>query len=115
MSEEELIGNNLKSFGEELFRNIIINSARKAMLDNIEALSKKDLQKELKEHLQKEFELEDKTKKQKEVLDKIKEYIENNSLYEEEYDYDYEENIYLSGIDDKQAKKDILELLEEIE
>jgi len=59
-------------------------------------------------------ELQNKYYKQKEVLDKIKEYIENNSLYEEEYDYDYEENIHLSGIDDTQAKKDILKILEEI-
>ena len=50
--------------------------------------------------------------KYKEVLDKIKEYIENNSLYEEEYDYDYEENIYLSGVNDTKAKEDINKLLE---
>lgn len=46
-------------------------------------------------------------------LEKVIEYIENNSLYEEEYDYDYEENSYLSGIDDEQAKKDLLEILKE--
>ena len=39
------------------------------------------------------------------------EYIENNPLYEEEYDYDYEENSYLSGIDDETAKKDLLKIL----
>lgn len=39
------------------------------------------------------------------------EYIENHSLYEEEYDYDYEENSYLSDIDDEQAKRDLLEIL----
>ena len=50
-------------------------------------------------------------KKQKEVIDKAIEYIENNSLYEEEYDYDYEENSYLSGIDDETAKKDLLKIL----
>ena len=50
-------------------------------------------------------------KKQKEVIDKAIEYLENNSLYEEEYDYDYEENSYLSGIDDETAKKDLLKIL----
>ena len=41
------------------------------------------------------------------------EYVNDNSLYEEEYDYDYdyEENIYLTGIDDEQAKKDLLNIL----
>ena len=122
MSEEELIGNNLKSFGEELFRNIIINSARKAMLDKIEALSKKDLQKELKEHLQKEFELEDKTKKQKEVLDKIKEYCNHKLEMLELQKRNImqiltPENGYLkTDIEiEMQKYKDILELLEEIE
>ena len=46
-----------------------------------------------------------------EKINKAIEYIENNSLYETEYDYDYEENSYLSGIDDEIAKKDLLEIL----
>lgn len=45
------------------------------------------------------------------AINKAIEYIENNSLYEEEYDYDYEENSYLSGIDDETAKKDLLKIL----
>ena len=56
-------------------------------------------------------ELQQENKKYKEVIDKAKEYIENNPLYEEEYDYDYEENSYLSGIDDETAKKDLLKIL----
>ena len=55
--------------------------------------------------------LERENKKYKEVIDKAIKYIENHSLYEEEYDYDYEENSYLSGIDDETAKKDLLEIL----
>lgn len=47
----------------------------------------------------------------KEKINKAIEYIENNSLYETEYDYDYEENSYLSGIDDEIAKKDLLKIL----
>lgn len=47
------------------------------------------------------------------AINKAIEYIESNSLYEEEYDYDYEENSYLSGIDDETAKKDLLKILRE--
>ena len=47
------------------------------------------------------------------AINKAIEYIKNHSLYEEEYDYDYEENSYLSGIDDKTAKKDLLKILRE--
>ena len=48
-----------------------------------------------------------------ERINKSIDYIENHSLYEEEYDYDYEENSYLSGIDDETAKKDLLKILRE--
>ena len=50
-----------------------------------------------------------------ERINKSIDYIENHSLYEEEYDYDYEENSYLSGIDDETAKKDLLKILKEVE
>ena len=56
-------------------------------------------------------ESEQENKQLKDKIDKEIEYIENNSLYEEEYDYDYEENSYLSGIDDETAKKDLLKIL----
>ena len=58
--------------------------------------------------------LQQENKKYKKVIDKAVEYIENHSLYEEEYDYDYEENSYLSGIDDETAKKDLLEILKDV-
>ena len=71
-------------------------------LNDIEALSfllKRN--KQLKEQLQ-----------QKEnIINKVREFINNNSLYEEEYDYDYEENMYLSGVSDKDAKNMLLEIL----
>ena len=49
--------------------------------------------------------------KLKERIDKAIEYIENNSLYEEKCDYDYEEYSYSIGIDDETAKKELLEIL----
>ena len=48
-------------------------------------------------------------------IDKAIEYIKNNSLFKEKYDYDNEENIYLSGIDDEQARIDLLRMLGEID
>jgi hypothetical protein len=44
-------------------------------------------------------------------INKAIEYIENNSLYEEEYDYDYEENMHLVGTSDEVAKNDLLSIL----
>ena len=58
----------------------------------------------------KDVEYKEKIKLQNRI-NKAIEYIENNSLYETEYDYDYEENSYLSGIDDEIAKKDLLKIL----
>ena len=43
---------------------------------------------------------------------KVIEYLKNHCLYEEEYDYDYEENIYLSGINDDVEKQELFEILE---
>ena len=60
------------------------------------------------------IELEQQNQKYKEVIDRAIEYVENNPLYEEKYDYDYEENSYLSGINDEIAKKDLLEILKEV-
>lgn len=49
--------------------------------------------------------------KLEEKINKVIEYIEKHSLYKEEYDYDYEEELYLSGINDEEAKDDLLEIL----
>lgn len=46
------------------------------------------------------------------IIREAREYVENHSLYEEEYDYDFEENIHLSGISDITAKKELLEILD---
>ncbi len=46
------------------------------------------------------------------IIKEAREYIENNSLYEQDYDYDYEENLVEYPPSDEQAKKDILEILD---
>ena len=51
------------------------------------------------------------SKELQERINKAIEYVENNPLYEEEYDYDYEENSYLSGVHDEIATKDLLKIL----
>lgn len=53
-----------------------------------------------------------KLQKKENIIKEAKEYIINNSLYEEEYDYDYEENIYLSGIHDDDVRRILLEILD---
>ena len=46
------------------------------------------------------------------IIKEVREYIENNSLYYQEYDYDYEENLVLGEPDDRVAKKELLEILD---
>ena len=50
--------------------------------------------------------------KLKSIIKEVREYIENNSLYEQDYDYDYEENLYEYPPSDEQTRKDILSILE---
>ena len=95
-------------------------------LPKLELISKEGIKHELKmERIDEEFlidyivkinetynKLIDKVNEQDQIIREAREYVENHSLYEEEYDYDYEENIYLSGIDDETAKKELLEILD---
>lgn len=59
-----------------MIEKMLINGARKAMLDNINALNKTMLQQELKEHLIKEFELQDKLKQIEKETKENNEYLE---------------------------------------
>ena len=44
-------------------------------------------------------------------IDKAIEYIENNTLYSEEYDYDDEDNLQFQGAYDYKASEDLLNIL----
>lgn len=44
-------------------------------------------------------------------IDEAIEYIENNDLYTQDIDYDYDDNMYLSPPDDETERKDLLEIL----
>ena len=68
------------------------------ILDNyIDKLEQEN--KQLKEQLQ----------QKEDIINKAKEYIENNPLYDIDV---YEYSICLNGIDDEQTKKDLLEILD---
>ena len=53
------------------FRKMLIGNARKAMLDNITALDKKTLQRELKSHLKLEFEYRDEIERLNNIIEEL--------------------------------------------
>lgn len=62
------------------------------------------------ENLQKENQkLKEQLQQKEYIINKAKEYIENNPLYDIDV---YEYSICLNGIDDEQTKKDLLEILD---
>lgn len=46
------------------------------------------------------------------IIKEVREYIENNDLYEQDYDYDYEENLVVGPPSDETARKILLEILD---
>lgn len=58
--------------------------------------------------------LQDKVYKLEDVIKEVREYIENNSLYEEDYDYDYEENLVVGPPSDETARKILLKILDKV-
>lgn len=49
------------------------------------------------------------------IIKEVREYIENNDLYEQDYDYDYEENLVVGPPSDETARKILLEILDKVE
>ena len=88
------------------------NQQLKDMFEDSKTFSKQFLYKHNKNLLEANKRLLQQRDKYKEIIEEVREYVTNHSLYEEEYDYDYEENSYLSGIDDETATKDILQILD---
>lgn len=56
--------------------------------------------------------LEKELQQKENIIKEVREYIENNSLYEQDYTYDYEENIEEWPPDDTKARKELLEILD---
>ena len=50
--------------------------------------------------------------KLKSIINEVREYIENNNLYEQDYDYDYEENLVVGPPSDETARKILLQILD---
>ena len=48
------------------------------------------------------------------IIKEVREYIENNDLYEQDYDYDYEENLVVGPPSDETARKILLEILDKV-
>ena len=71
--------------------------------------------KQLKERLKNEERVAQEYLKIENRIDKAIEYIKNNSLYYENYDYNEEDNLELKYIDDEIARNDLLEILGEKE
>ena len=55
------------------------------------------------------YKLKEQLQQKEDIINKAKEYIENNPLYDIDV---YEYSICLNGIDDEQTKKDLLEILD---
>ena len=49
------------------------------------------------------------------IIKEVREYIENNYLYEQDYDYDYEENLVVGPPSDETARKILLGILDKVE
>ena len=91
-----------------------LDEAKEIILSEVERLDN-ELQVQIEDNtrLNEYIEEQDKKLQQKEnIIKEVREYIENNSLYEQDYDYDYEENLVEYPPSDEQARKDILSILD---
>lgn len=74
-----------------------INNYSRYEVEEVEALAIKYLQTQLQQ--------------KENIIKEVREYIENNDLYEQDYDYDYEENLVVGPPSDETARKILLEIL----
>lgn len=75
-----------------MLEKILINNARKAMLDNITALDKKTLQRELESHLKLEFKYKDEANNLNNIINEIQDFLKeeyNKSTSQKKYGLDY--------------------------
>ena len=75
-----------------------INNYSRYEVEEVEALAIKYLQTQLQQ--------------KENIIKEVREYIENNDLYEQDYDYDYEENLVVGPPSDETARKILLEILD---
>ncbi len=58
------------------------------------------------------YKLQDQLQQKENIIKEAREYIENNDLYKQDYDYDYEENLVVGPPSDETARKILLEILD---
>ena len=64
---------------KDIITNMLVSSARKTMLENVDSIDDiKFLQKELKEHLKKEFDLQNQLEEKDKAIDEIYNYCKSN-------------------------------------
>ena len=102
MNEEERLA--LNNYVEDLYQAMQIGDIK------FEAKHSYQLYNLINKLQQENKQLKEQLQQKEYIINKAKEYIINNSLYEEEYDYDYEENIYLSGTHDDDVRRILLEI-----
>ena len=78
-----------------------INNYSRYEVEEVEALAIKYLQTQLQQ--------------KEKIIKEVREYIENNDLYEQDYDYDYEENLVVGPPSDETARKILLGILDKVE
>lgn len=66
-------------------------------------------QQEIRRLQEENQQLKEQLQQKEDIINKAKEYIENNPLYDIDV---YEYSICLNGIDDEQTKKELLEILD---
>ncbi len=55
---------------QNIIETLLVNNAKKAMLDGVDSLDENTLKKELKKHLSEQFEAEDRLKEIRELIEK---------------------------------------------
>ena len=78
-----------------------INNYTRYEVEEVEAFAIKYLQTQLQQ--------------KENIIKEVREYIENNDLYEQDYDYDYEENLVVGPPSDETARKILLGILDKAE
>lgn len=98
--ELERFDNNIHSIVEE-YSKMLFKEKDQILTQRIIMKQEEEIE-ELKTQLQ-----------QKEnIIKEVREYIENNDLYEQDYDYDYEENLVVGPPTDETSRKILLEILD---
>ena len=103
MSEEEQ---------NELFKKAFANTLRKLAEEPEELFDNDKLQKKYNNLLKEHVKLKQELQQKENIIKEVREYIENNSLYEQDYDYDYEENLVEYPHSDETVRKILLGILD---